>query len=66
MFIVRVFSNGGLENLIFVKIFVWVMFLLLIVVGVGPLWQLEHELRVDFTMFMHFIIYRVLVCMLGV
>ena len=32
---------------------------------VGPLWQLEHILRVNFTMFMSFIIYKVLVCTLG-
>ena len=29
-------------------------------------WHFKHVLRVDFTMFMHFIIYRVLMCTLSV
>ena len=47
------FHHRGWGNLIFVKFLYGIGFFWCFALDVGPLWQKEHVLRVDFMMFMH-------------
>ena len=60
------FYHRGWENLIFVKFLHGIGFFCWFALDVGPLWQKEHVLRVDFMMFMHCFTMLFIVCMLSV
>ena len=60
------FHYRGWENLIFIKILYEIGFFCWFALDVGPLWQKEHVLRVDFMMFVHCFTLLFIVCMLGV
>ena len=50
----------------FVKFLYEIGFFLWFALDVGPLWQKEHVLKVDFMMFMHYFTLLFIVCTLGV
>ena len=60
------FHHRGWETLIFVKFLYAIGFFWCLSLNVGPLWQKENVLRVDFMMFMHCFTLLFIVYMLGV
>ena len=60
------FHHRSRGNLIFVKLLYGIGFFWWFSLDIGPLWQKEHVLRVDFIMFMHCFTLLFIACMLGV